>query len=133
MADAREPAATLTLTRGPEAGLRFDLGAAPVTIGRQDQCEVQVPGTWVSRRHARLAWTGTGYIVEDLGSTNGTFVNGERVSGPRALRSGDRGLLLLSLLNDHRTRNLEQAEALLDEWLGDERNGRIARILGPGR
>jgi hypothetical protein len=90
MADARRPAATLTLTRGPDAGRRFDIAAAPVTIGRQDQCEVQVPGTWVSRRHARLAWTGTGYIVEDLGSTNGTFVNGERVSGPRALRSGDR-------------------------------------------
>jgi len=51
---------------------------------------VQVAGTWVSRRHARIAWTGTGYIVEDLGSTNGTFVNGERVSGPRMLQSGDR-------------------------------------------
>jgi hypothetical protein len=90
MADARRPAAALTVTRGPGAGRRFDFGAAPVTIGRQDQCEVQVEGTWVSRRHARLAWTGTEYIVEDLGSTNGTFVNGERVSGPRALRSGDR-------------------------------------------
>jgi predicted component of type VI protein secretion system len=90
MADSHRPAATLTLTRGPDAGRRFDVGAAPVTIGRQDQCEVQVPGTWVSRRHARLAWTGTGYIVEDLGSTNGTFVNGERVSGAHALQSGDR-------------------------------------------
>ncbi|MFN2218696.1 MAG: FHA domain-containing protein [Anaerolineae bacterium] len=90
MASSSQATATLTLTRGPGVGTRFDIGAAPVTIGRQDQCEVQVPGTWVSRRHARLAWTGTGYIVEDLGSTNGTFVNGERVSGPRALRPGDR-------------------------------------------
>ena len=90
MASSSQATATLTLTRGPGVGTRFDIGAAPVTIGRQDQCEVQVPGTWVSRRHARLAWKGTGYIVEDLGSTNGTFVNGERVSGPRALRPGDR-------------------------------------------
>jgi len=90
MADAHRSGAILTLTHGPAVGTRFDIGAAPVTIGRQDQCEVQVPGTWVSRRHARLAWTGTGYIVEDLGSTNGTFVNGERVSGARALKSGDR-------------------------------------------
>jgi hypothetical protein len=90
MASSRQATATLTVSRGPDAGRRFDVGAAPVTIGRQDQCEVQVPGTWVSRRHARIAWTGTGYIVEDLGSTNGTFVNGERVSGPHALRSGDR-------------------------------------------
>ena len=48
----------------------------------------------------------------------------------QALRSGDRGLLLLYLLEDHRTRSLEQAEALLDEWLVDERNGRIRRLFG---
>jgi hypothetical protein len=90
MIDTGQSAATLTLSRGPGAGRRFDIGLAPVTIGRQDQCDVQVEGTWVSRRHARLAWTGTGYIVEDMGSTNGTFVNGERIAGPRALRSGDR-------------------------------------------
>jgi hypothetical protein len=90
MADSHRPGATLTLSRGPDAGRQFDIRAAPVTIGRQDQCDVQIAGTWVSRRHARIAWTGTGYIVEDLGSTNGTFVNGERVSGPHALESGDR-------------------------------------------
>jgi len=89
MTDSRQPAATLTMTRGPGAGRRFDIGAAAVTIGRDAQCAVQVEGTWVSRQHARIAWTGTEYIVEDLGSTNGTFVNGERVSGPRALKSGD--------------------------------------------
>ena len=46
-----------------------------------------------------------------------------------ALRSGDRDLALLYLLNDHRTRSLEQAEALLDEWLSDPRNERVARIF----
>ena len=89
MAVSRQPAATLTMTRGPGAGRSFDIGAAAVTIGRVAQNDVQVEGTWVSRRHARIAWTGTEYIVEDLGSTNGTFVNGERVGVPRALRSGD--------------------------------------------
>jgi alpha-galactosidase len=48
----------------------------------------------------------------------------------QALRTGDPDLVLLYLLNDHRTRSLEQAEALLDAWLADERNGRIARIFG---
>jgi hypothetical protein len=43
----------------------------------------------VSRRHARITWTGTGYVVEDLGSTNGTYVNDEPVGAPRLLRSGD--------------------------------------------
>jgi len=89
MTDSRQPAATLTMTRGPGAGRRFDIGAAPVTIGRDAQCDVLVEGTWVSRQHVRIAWTGTEYIVEDLDSTNGTFVNGERVGGPRALKSGD--------------------------------------------
>jgi hypothetical protein len=89
MADSRQAAATLTMTRGPGAGRRFDIGAAAVTIGREAQCDVLVDGTWVSRQHARIAWTGTEYIIEDLGSTNGTFVNGERIGGPRALKSGD--------------------------------------------
>jgi len=47
-----------------------------------------------------------------------------------ALRTGDRGLLLLYLLNDHRTQTLEQTEALVAEWLADERNARIAGIFG---
>ena len=47
-----------------------------------------------------------------------------------ALRSADRDLVLLYLLQDQRTRSLEQAESLLDEWLADPRNGRLARIFG---
>jgi predicted component of type VI protein secretion system len=43
----------------------------------------------VSRRHARITWGGAGYVIEDLDTVNGTFVNGERVSRPRALSSGD--------------------------------------------
>jgi alpha-galactosidase/6-phospho-beta-glucosidase family protein len=47
-----------------------------------------------------------------------------------ALRTGDRDLLLLYLLQDHRTRSLEQAEAFLDEWLTDPRNERMAQLFG---
>jgi pSer/pThr/pTyr-binding forkhead associated (FHA) protein len=89
MSGARQPIATLTICQGPGAGRRFFIGAAPVTIGRDAQCDVQVDCTWVSRRHAHIAWSATEYIVTDLGSTNGTFVNGERVVGPQALQSGD--------------------------------------------
>ena len=89
MADSRQPAAVLTMTRGPEPGRTFDIGAAQVTIGRGAGNDIQVQGTWVSRQHARIRWTGTDYVVEDLGSTNGTFVNRERASGPRTLKSGD--------------------------------------------
>jgi alpha-galactosidase/6-phospho-beta-glucosidase family protein len=47
-----------------------------------------------------------------------------------ALQTGDRDLLLLYLLEDHRTHSLEQAEALLKEWLADPRNQRIVRLFG---
>jgi alpha-galactosidase len=49
-----------------------------------------------------------------------------------ALRTGDRGLLLLWLLEDHRTRSLAQAEALLEEWLADPRNQRVAQRFSSG-
>ncbi len=90
MTAIRQPAATLTITRGPEVGRGFDIGATTVTIGRHSACDIKVGGTRVSRRHACITWSGAGYIVEDLGSTNGTYVNGERVGAPRALISGDR-------------------------------------------
>jgi len=89
MSGPRQPVATLTISHGPGAGKRFFIGGAEVTIGRHAQCDVQMDYTWISRRHARIAWSGMGYIVEDLGGTNGTFVNDERVVGPRALKSGD--------------------------------------------
>lgn len=89
MTGSHQSTATLTMSRGPGAGRRFDIGVAPVTIGRDAQCDIQVADTWVSRRHARIAWSGTEYIVEDLESTNGTYVNGERVGAPCALKSGD--------------------------------------------
>ena len=89
MTGSHQSAATLTISRGPGVGRRFDIGAAPVTIGRHVQCDIQVDDTWMSRRHARIAWTGTAYIIEDLESTNGTYINGERVGAPRALKSGD--------------------------------------------
>jgi pSer/pThr/pTyr-binding forkhead associated (FHA) protein len=88
MSGTRQPVVTLTVSHGPGAGRRFFIGAVAVTIGRHAQCDVHVDYPWVSRRHARIAWSGTEYTVEDLDSTNGTYVNGERVVGPRALKSG---------------------------------------------
>ena len=90
MMDSRQATATLTVTRGPEVGERYDIGATTVTIGRYGECDIQVRDTWVSRWHARVSWNGIEYVIEDLGSTNGTYVNGQRVGAPRALRSGER-------------------------------------------
>jgi hypothetical protein len=51
----------------------------PVTIGRQQDCDISVPSEEISRRHAMVKPTADGLMVEDLGSANGTFINGKRV------------------------------------------------------
>jgi hypothetical protein len=60
-----------------------------VSLGRSRDCEVRLPDADTSRRHAKIVCAGGRFVLHDLGSTNGTFVNGERVS-ERALEPGDR-------------------------------------------
>lgn len=82
--------AMLVLQRGAEAGRRWPLDRSrPLTIGRSEECDVSLPDRQVSRYHARIAWQGEGYLVEDLGSKNGTHVNGQEVSEPTPLQDGD--------------------------------------------
>jgi predicted component of type VI protein secretion system len=74
---------------GPNPGTVFDLMKEVTLIGRDVTNEVVVGDAEVSRQHARLTRTPGGYVLEDLGSTNGTFVNGERLMAPRVLNPGD--------------------------------------------
>jgi CheY-like chemotaxis protein len=71
----------------PPAGLH--LRHFPCVIGRGVGCDVRVRDPMVSRRHCRIAWGAGGPVVEDLGSFNGTAVNGEDVGGPKPLADGD--------------------------------------------
>ncbi len=65
------------------------LGRDDVVMGRATSCFIPLLGEGVSRRHARIFWDGQAYTVEDLGSTNGTQVNGESLKGPRRLADQD--------------------------------------------
>lgn len=72
------------------AGMAFALGDE-LTVGRSPGCGVSLPeDTFVSSVHARVFRRPDGYYVEDLGSTNGTFVGGQRLEGPVRLEPGDR-------------------------------------------
>lgn len=69
------------------------LGKRQWVIGRAPDCDLVIAHPQVSARHCRLIRTGTGWVLEDLGSTNGTFVNGVRIQGAVTVRPGDQVLL----------------------------------------
>ncbi len=71
------------------SGQRIPLGDRPVTVGRLSDCTVPLNDQNVSRRHAEIRPGRGTYVVADLGSTNGTMVNGTRISGEQRLADGD--------------------------------------------
>jgi EmrB/QacA subfamily drug resistance transporter len=82
---------TLRVAHGDGTESTFEL-VSDVVLGRDLSADVVLtdPSGQVSRRHARIVIRGTEAVIEDLMSTNGTFVNGERLDGPYALRAGDK-------------------------------------------
>lgn len=80
--------ACLIVRRGPAAGTKFTLDRDLVTVGRHPQSDIFLNDITVSRRHAELRRDAAAYMVSDLGSLNGTYVNRERVD-TSPLSSGD--------------------------------------------
>ncbi len=74
---------------GPNPGKVFPLNKNEIYIGRDANNDVVINDAEVSRKHCRLVLQAGGYVLEDLGSTNGTFVNGQRLMGPHLLRPGE--------------------------------------------
>lgn len=79
----------LIMRSGPTPGAAFILEGDQMTIGRDSTNEIVINDAEISRRHSRLTFQGGKYVLEDLGSTNGTFVNGQRLAGPRVLKAGE--------------------------------------------
>ncbi len=83
------PQFQLVMRSGPTPGATFSLEGDQLVIGRDTASAIAINDAEVSRKHARLNFQGGKYVIEDLGSTNGTFVNGQRLVSPVVLKSGD--------------------------------------------
>lgn len=89
-AKGKAPSKAVVIEGTTLKGKTFSLGNE-LTIGRSDQCQVHVEGdTYVSSVHARIFSRDGSYMVEDLGSTNGTYLNRRRITAPAELQRGDR-------------------------------------------
>ena len=78
----------LVVTAGPLTGTTLPLGASSILIGRAPGCTLVLDDDYSSSRHARIFPQGDQWFVEDLGSTNGTFIGDRQISGPAPLRPG---------------------------------------------
>jgi predicted component of type VI protein secretion system len=79
----------LVMRTGPTPGKVIELTGDNLTLGREPSNEIPINDAEISRKHARLSVQGGNYVLEDLGSTNGTFVNGQRLMGPHVLKPGE--------------------------------------------
>lgn len=80
----------LVLQQGSQSVRRWSLSRhQPVLIGRSEECDITLEDRQVSRFHARVVWNGNYYQLEDLGSKNGTHLNGREHRGPAPLSDGD--------------------------------------------
>lgn len=79
-----------TTSNGEGIPSRYELADVETTIGRHPECAIVVDAGAVSRYHAKILRKPNGHSVEDLGSRNGTFLNGQLLSGPQFLKEGDR-------------------------------------------
>lgn len=79
----------LVVRKGPRPGHVYSLTGSAMTIGRDPLADIVIDDPEISRQHARLTLTDSGYQVQDLGSTNGTYVDGKRLAGEAVnLRNG---------------------------------------------
>lgn len=79
----------LVMHSGPTPGKTFPLEGDIITIGREAGNGIVINDAEVSRKHAQLSFQGGKFVVSDIGSTNGTFVNGQRITGQHVLSAGE--------------------------------------------
>lgn len=87
--DGLDPRLVVERAPGHTAGMEYEVGEGAV-LGRGDRAEIRLEDPFASSRHARLVRQGGAVVLEDMGSTNGTYLNEELLGGPQPLHPGDR-------------------------------------------
>jgi serine phosphatase RsbU (regulator of sigma subunit) len=121
----------LVVVAGTEPGRRFELGDKSIVIGRTKPADIVISDTLISRNHCRVGFAMGQLFVTDLGSSNGTFIAGARIDGPRLVAPGER-FTVGSHVFEHelRSRREVQEAHALDSDL--DKAKRYVRSLLPG-
>ena len=138
----------LRVPSGPVANQVIELAELDMTLGRDLSNDIVVSDSEVSRNHPRLTWQGDGYTIQDLRSTNGTWVNGNSAMRAARLTAGDMvavgkvSVFVFELVPEPETDTTREQEVpeppdliestmLMPVWQAESMNG--ARSSGPGR
>jgi pSer/pThr/pTyr-binding forkhead associated (FHA) protein len=97
MANAVSERPVLTVEEGEHVGLRVVVDSDDFIIGRGEECNLVLNDRAISRQHARIWREGDSFLIEDLESKNGTWVNGEALQQPRQLSDGDKIQLAMTV------------------------------------
>lgn len=103
-----------------------------IVIGRSSELDMVLVEDMVSRRHAKITVTGGQIFIQDLGSTNGTFVNGEKVKRAR-LQEGDRvlvGTSIIKLIASEENQDMAEAKAQLENAAAGKRTSQVRTMTG---
>ena len=103
----------LEMLTGPTPGKIFPIADDQVIGGREPSCDIVINDAEISRKHFRLVWSDPGYILEDLGSTNGILVNEVKMNTPQGLHGGEKLSLGGKVVLEYRVIPIELEETII--------------------
>jgi len=122
----------LRQTEGPDRGKVYPIDKDCVILGRHPSCDIVLEIGAVSRQHARIVRTGSGFFLEDLNSRNGTYLNGQRVHGRQPLKDGDQIRicdLVFAFFEAAPSQEGESTQVLGAAWVDDEERFRSGSTI----
>jgi len=121
----------LEMLTGPTPGKIFPIADDQVIGGREPSCDIVINDAEISRKHFRLVWSDPGYILEDLGSTNGILVNEVKMNTPQGLHGGEKLSLGGKVVLEYRVIPIELEETIIFDNVETEPGDNDQELFGP--